>query len=691
MLKIKKKSQMSIFVVISIILIIVTSFLFYNNKFDFFVSHESKIKSQVSDSIKDCVLKETKNGAFLLGFQGGRIEISREIKLDKLNFKHRYIDIGLNNSGFKIMNWDSDLGEIPTIDSMEKELQTFVRNNSISCIENNLKALKDTLNITIEDKLKIDIKLNKRNVAVDIKLPIKFNEINSQQTFYISDYFLKIDGLKIKDLYELSLRIYNLEKQSNFFEELVLEQIASASDYSSPNSMPSEGMNIACGFRPWTINQLKKNLANLNNHNFKYLQFVGTFSKNGILDANLNDNFKKYYQSPVIGYVQKIPNLKRNFKDFEVDVTMPSVEQTGKNGYFQKYPYRKFEVTPSSGNLVKPINMKIGKDVKIPIPCIQVFHHLYDLDYDLMIKIVDRSDDGMNYFFQFPLRILIEKSQPKKSEQSQRISIEKTTATNEKFCAKNNLKYPLYVYATDKSTGNLLDDVNISYECIQLSCDIGKTSKRVLDLGDGRKVVDQNSRPVLETKFPFCLGGRIIGEKKGYFRGIKKGVITDNSLLDTEDLDSGNGKNIKEVSLIPQLKFNINEGSFLLVEKSGISYRVRQLGGSVYVDIENKGIDFESQILWPIESSGYFDKVVLLDDEDVLYNISIIYLDSNSNLRGIAEIENWKPNLNSIRSGAKIKFIIPISPNIIDEKSYVDFTNYMNAGIESSLFGIKFS
>jgi len=670
----KNRAQISMFVIISIILIIVSSFLFYNSGSDFFVSHETKIKTQVLDSVKSCVLKEAKSGTFLLGFQGGRINLPTDLSLDPKNFKNKYIDLG-----FKISNWDSQLGDVPTLNSMKLELENYITNNSLGCIDNNLKALKDSLNISVVGDLKVDVTFNKNDVVVDTTYPIRYNERNSAQTFFIENYFVKLEGVKLKGLFELASQIYNLESSNNIFEKLVLEQIYSANDYSSKNSMPSEGMNIKCGFTPWTIPQLKSNLANLNNKNFKFLQFSGTYSKENILNLNFNKDLNTlglldYYKSPVVGYVQNLQNPKSYFKNFDVKVSMPSVEVTGNSGYLQSYPYRKFEVSPSSGNLVKPMNMKIDSGVKIPIPCIQVFHHLYSLDYDLLIKLEDKSVDGNNYFFQFPLRVLIEKNNPKK-KLNPIINLERPTATNEKFCADTNKKYPLTVYATDKKTGNSLDDVQISYDCVSLSCDIGKT-KRL-----SYKGVVYGNNPYFEGKFPSCFGGKIVAKKEGYFRGITKGVNVDSSLL------GDNSGSVKEVQLIPKIDFSLDKSSFLFVDKdTKQSFRIHSKSdGMVYVSISNKGLGFSTNALFPFEKDSLdFNKITLLDD-DISYNVSVIYLDAQDKLKGMLELQNWKPNVNS---GSKLEFVIPVTSTEINGDTYMAFLDYMNFVVSGGDYGI---
>ena len=124
------KAQVSIFIIIGVILIIVSAFLIYNSDIEIFQSHDTKLKNQISDVVKDCIYQSADTGAFLLGQQGGYIEIPNKIK----NNPTKSTDFG-----FKIPTWDTQRGDIPTIDSMEYELKKYIEKESYSCIQSNLK------------------------------------------------------------------------------------------------------------------------------------------------------------------------------------------------------------------------------------------------------------------------------------------------------------------------------------------------------------------------------------------------------------------------------------------------------------------------------------------------------------------------------------------------------------------------
>lgn len=675
MLNFKKTAQVSIFVIISAIIVLVGVFLVFNSEVDFFISHETQLKNSVSDVVKSCIEKDAENGVFLLGFQGGYIEVPKEISINP----KRNVDLGV-----KIPNWDSERGEIPTISSMENELNNYISEKSIACIKTNIQALEESMNIEIgEENLVVKTTINKENVDIESSLPISFKEKNSEQTYYVSDYFVKLESVRLGDMYSLALEIYNSEVQDNFLEELTLDQIYSASDYSSPISMPGEGMSFTCAKRVWTIPQLKSNLIHLNNNNFKYLYIDGTSSIDSVFDANLNSEFgtlglRDYYKSPVTGYIQQISNPSSSFRNYGAEFFVPTPVDLNRATFGSKDVFREFEVTPSSGSTVKPMDFKIDVGAKIPIPCIQIYHHLYSLDYDVMVKLTDKNDDGQNYLFQFPLRVVIKNNSPK-GEAGSQVFAEPQTATNDKFCSNESRVYPYQIYAKDEF-GNYLSNVNITYKCVALSCDVGTTEKPRYEFDPN--LVRKNAVPLLETNFPYCIGGKVIAEANGYHQVTSTRIDTTSEIL---ELDSTQYVDV-EMKSLKSFKMDISSFYILFIEDRKGARVESEKDGFIYVSVENKALDFESEVMWPTEE-GFLDTLNLINEDGTAYNLSVIYVDKDYNLKGAIEIQNWTP---SVKYGNTIEFVIPATRGKVDETNYELFYSQMNDALNEYLsdFGV---
>ncbi len=652
----KQKGQISIFVVIGAIIVIVGIFMFFNGEYEIFASSETKTKNQLSEIVQTCTEESARQGAFLLGFQGGYITIPQEIKVNP--FKR--VSFGDDsNSPFSIPTWDSETGDVPTILSMQNQLNDYIVSNSLSCINSGVDDLREFLDITVEDdRFSVDTRINSNNIIVETNLPIRFSEKNledSENT--IADYIIELEDIRLGELYNLAIEIYNKEQETYFVEELVLDQILSANDYSNRQlSMPTEGMTFSCRPYVWIKEELKETLANLNNNNFKYIQFEGTQS----LDSNLEelgDNLRQYYDK---NYV--FP-LDSNYEDFAVSMFMPSSEYTGNNGFLSRYPFREFEVTPSSGQLVKALDFEVDGGVKIPVPCIQIFHHLYTLDYDLIVRLDDNTETENSYFFQFPLRVKIENNAPKKAP-STFIATEDTINYNEEFCSEESRIYPRYVYATDFNSGEDLEEVNVTYTCGALRCNLGQTQRTSylgIEYGDSE----------LETSVPYCYGGRLKAEKGGYFQ-LPYTKFASPIITDTFDL-----RPLDDIIMVPTKKFEVDANTFIAkvnyqpdapaLESSVVIQEEGQ--GLFYVTFENKGLDFESSAIWPNE--GEFLNEIELLDYDASYNVTAIYIDSNDELRGLMELQNIK--LGDIFAAQELDIVIPASNEPLDENNFLEY------------------
>ncbi|MDA3856480.1 MAG: hypothetical protein PF569_09570 [Candidatus Woesearchaeota archaeon] len=651
----KNKAQISIFIIIGVILIIVLSFLFFSGKYELFIPHDTKIKNQVSEIVEDCVYDATSRGVFLLGFQGGYIEIPLDVAANPS--KHA-------DFGSIIPNWDSERGDIPTILSMQRELENFVKEEAYSCVYNNLNNMTNfDISIDEKDTFEVESRINDHNVVVESYFNVKFNEKNSEEILTVSDYYVKLDNTRLGSLYKLAVEVYNHEGSTYVFEDLIIDQIRSADNYGDPESMPTEGMSFSCSNKIWTKEQLKKNLANLNNNNFRYLYFDGTYSKESLYQSSFNEDYgtlglRDYFDK---NYVVDMGNINSDFANYNVEVFMPSTEITNSEGYFQSYPYREFEVSPSSGQIVRSMEMEVDLGAKIPIPCIQVYHHLYDLDYDLIVKLTDYSEDGNYDIFQFPLRIIVENNEPKKVSFTSIVQ-EPRTFNLDAYCNDESYEYPLKVIALD-NYGNYLDRVNVSYKCINLKCDMGETKIPSNVLG--------YPKPELVTDYPFCIGGKVIGEKEGYFTAEQR-VNTDSSLLKREVFF---GENFVELEMIPIISYDVDVETFLVKYADGQGDRIMdESEGSVIITVENKELKFDSTAMWP-NGGDFLNKIEFLDDPEVVYNVSIVFMDAESQLRGLLELEDFSPELSSNR----IQFVIPGSRTPIEENGYLEFYEYVQS------------
>ena len=710
-----QKSQLSIFIIIGAVLVLVLIFFISIKSVSFFEPQTSKSLTDITEKVEFCLEKFGKSGVFLLGFQGGFIEIPERIVTNPKN----YVSFGGGDKSLKIPNWDVERGDVPTLKSMEEELEKYIKleENAYTCIVSSLEDLKEQYEFDdfSYENFEADALLTDSSVLLSLKFPISFKEIDTGDDFSIREFSTELKRVPLKKLYNIALKIYELEEETYFVEELVLDQIHSAKGYEDPKtSMPTEGTSFSCRPFYWQIEDLKSTLARLNNNNFKYLYFVGTKKPN--YDAHLTGNYKDlkhYYNLEDYNLTKVLENmdeeskkeqlewLKRNniesipqpgqlghytfdlgvknSENIAVDVVMPSVEITQNNNYFQRYPYRKFDVNPRSGQLVKSQQLKLdfdtGGGIKIPIPiwCVQMHHHLYTLDYDLIFKLTDESKEGSNYFFQFPLRVYIENNEPKKSFNTFFVG-EEQTATNDKFCSNEFRKYPAELWAYDGVTGNSLDGVEFTYKCGGLSCDLGTSQI---------PATAHQFIPILETNLPFCLNGILKAEKEGYhtqekliYSAGEKKISEQNNVIVTE-YSNDKKKTLYHVYLTPLKKYPITKPWQIVVyDRDNFGKTIDGFrDGRVYINLENEGLKFASSVLYPNDNFDFFKTLNFLDKDKIKYNLSAYYINKDGHLQGFLEHEDWEPKF----SGNEIIVRIPAtSQGIKNAEDFENFIEYMN-------------
>jgi hypothetical protein len=665
-----KKGQVTIFVVIGIILIIVVTFLLTNSQFELFESKETKLLNQVSDIVDSCIKINSEQGLFILGMQGGFIELDRT----QLAVPRSYIDLG-----FKIPSWEIEPNRVPTINSMEVELNEHISTNAKTCITSNLDALDDVFDFEDFEDLQVKSKINQNNVVVESNFPITFSEKNSEEKLSIESYYLKLDNNNLGDLYNLGIEIYSIEQQNDILSNLVLDQIYSSSDYSDKESMPTEGLSFSCAKRIWTKSKLKDNLVNLNNNNFKFLYFDGTMPITDLYASTFNDvdvsaQGANYYENY---YTFTLDDTKSSFKNYKVEISMPTTQSTQKGNYFQKDRFRNFEVTPSDGEIVQSTDMKVDMGIgSIPIPCVQLFHHLYTLDYDLLVKITDYSEDGNKNIFQFPLRVQINNNAPSSEIPFTLPSVSqdnKLTATDSKFCAEENRFKEELIYAVDVNTQQTVQNANITYECISLSCDLGETERA------SYRGFQTTQDSFLKTKLPYCVGGTLTAEAPGYF-STKLRVDSSESAV--------NVKGTYDIDLIPTKIFELTDNTAFAIFSNGGGKRIEtEDDGMMFISIKNDEYDFQSQGLWPTEK-GIMDTLEFLEIEDLAYNVSVVLTDEDYELIGIFELKNWIPE---IHTGNNIKIMVPSTSSPLKEDKFIEFYESSNQLVSGEIdIGIKY-
>lgn len=664
----KKNTQITVFVIIGIISIIVgigAYFLLTQSEEDMVKLEQDK----VNNLIQDCVKKYGENGISLLGQKGGFIYIPSRVENDPF----KTVDLG-----FKVPIWQEGLH--PSLNSMENDLSRFVEEQSLSCIKRGLREYEGVFNYTFLNNMSVNTTIKEENVVFDIDFPIKITLLDTLNSYSIDSFNVDIKSKRLKKSFEIASKIIEKQIDTKFLENLVIEQIQTASNYDDPiHSMPAEGMVFSCRRFIWTIPQLQENLVNLNNNNFKYLNFQGTASLD-VPDAH-KEFYVDYYKSENVGYSVDLGDLPSGSSEFRVLTFVPSSSTI--SGYEQSdnfFTFKKFEVTPNDGGVTTALEVEVG-DFKFPIPCIQIFHHLYDIDYAIVFQIQDTKD---NFIFQFPVRVQISRNQPAASVPFTIIDNEDDVSTmnNRKFCSKEPLyseekiingnlvreeipslrSYPLKISVKDKFTGEYVDNVTIIERCVGLKCEIGQTQIPTF-MGLERA----GAAAELYENFSYCENAKIIAQKEGYASNEIFVNIND----ELKKYSSSNPVE-RTIEIVPEKTFEISQTVALKDFETGEFWRLAD-GEMVYVSVEANGFDYKSTAIVPTIHDD-FKYLKTLMDPTLTYNLSAYYLDSDYGVQGMLNIDNWKP---IEYDGNVLMLTIPSKrEKIVESENFMRFYDY---------------
>ena len=652
-----KNSQIMIFIIFAVVVLIVSIFLIVILDVEIFTTKQNELTGIINDKISRCIKNDLNNAVNVLGLMGGHIYLPENIENHPNLYNEKYVDLGV-----KVLNWHEN--NIPTISSMEDEITKYLLENSRGCIENSIEDL-DYLNFESFKDFEVQTFINDFSVLAQVKFPLNFNEVGSSEIYSVEDFEVELLGSPIGAMYELSAKIYNKNQQESFLENLIIDQILSASDYSSHNSFPTEGMLFSCDKRVWTMSNLRRNLARMNNANFKFLQIENTYSKDYLKNLFLDDTTRNYYDN----FYSIDVLAKDSDKDFLVEVFMPSVEITENQGFVKSYPFRKFEISPSDGEIVKAKDFNIRSLGSVKVPCIQIFGHKYNLDYDLVVKITDRDRKYDGYFFNFPIRVQIENTFPKKSvPKLLGAGLEPLTTNN--YCLDENRVNNIRISAIADNE-NYLDKATFKYSCLTNTCHIeNKTQKETFN---GVEIF--SSKPSLTTKLPYCIGGVLEGEKEGYFSKPQR--------IDTIYSEENEDLQAVDINFYELKEYEISKDNFLLVNNGVGTYLKDTM--SAYIEIENENLGFSSQGAYPSDFED-FSKIEILR-EPKKYNISV-YIMEDGNLVGFLEIKDM---LIDTSKGNRIDVKLNSLEQGLEDEKYIEYYEDMLEKTKTGRYYFKIS
>jgi len=194
----KRKSQITVFIIIGIVLLLVVGFTYHLSSV-LRGSNKGTDSDVVTGFVKNCVTLTTEEGLILLGSQGGYLDLSDDNKLES-KFIDETIALGLLDGQMKM----------PGLNNIKDDLEKFVTENTLRCIDN-FKSIKNpALIITTGTDVKTNIIFTEGMTIAEYTMPLK---IEHKQTINTMDTFRVQVPIRMKHVYET---VYNAMESTNY-------------------------------------------------------------------------------------------------------------------------------------------------------------------------------------------------------------------------------------------------------------------------------------------------------------------------------------------------------------------------------------------------------------------------------------------------------------------------------------------
>jgi uncharacterized metal-binding protein len=510
-MRVNKRGQVTIFIFLAILLVsVVVAYFVLRDDVDHSIDEEFE---EVYGYYLSCIEDATERGVDLLGARGGYIE-APDFEAGSL-FAPSGSQLGFMGQAVPYWLYVSGNGvfreQVPTSSQMASQLGDFVAGEILKCDFSDYESMGYDVYMGDVDAVYVEIGLE----DVDVIVNQNVNLYKDESSVYIETSEAEVSS-RLGKFYEQAVETFEVEKESMFLENYALDVMRVYA--------PVDGVDLSCVPKVVDKAEVRENLSEA------LVANVGMIKLNGDYYDLSEDDF---------GY-------------FVVDDL--NAEGAVRFVYDDNWP-TKIEVY--GDEVVVPIGLQEG--LSYLGFCYLPYHYVYDVYFPVMVQFYD--DDEL---FQFPTVVVISKNQAREA-----LDVSGYSSVESEVCRYRNQEVEVNVYDMDLNSV----EARISFECLQESCDIGKTNE------DGELVY----------YFPQCLNGYVVARADGY--------------ADAKDLISTNSESVSNI--VMKRKYNL---SFDLdVDSALISF---------------DGEDYSTSVMYPQSNS-----IELVED---YYNVTVYAYESSS-------------------------------------------------------------
>ena len=436
----KKRGQVTIFIIIAIV-IIGGAVVFYSYR-DSIIGEKIPVSiGPVYNNFLFCLENKVLTGIDILESQGGYISLPDF----EPGSKYMPFSSQLNFLGNPVPYWYYVSGnniqkeQVPSKNEMENQLEDFIEEKINKCVFDEYYEHGFEINQGVPEA---SVNIGKEKVDVSLKMEMGFER--GEDNIVIKNHNIEIDS-KLGMLYDSAIEIYQKEQSDLFLENYAVDNLRLYA--------PVDGVELTCSPITWNADDVFDELQEAIEANTLALK-----AKRG--DYSLKKEENKY---------------------FVIDIPVESNVQFINS---KSWP-NSFEVVPSEGNIL--ISKPVGNQPGLGILgfCYVPYHFVYNIRYPVLVQVLEGNE-----IFQFPVAVVIQGNQPRES-----LDVSAVDIGIPELCKYKNTLVDVNVYDTKLN----LVEADISYDCLGVTCDIGKA-----EFGS------------LTENFPQCVNGQIIAKAEGF-------------------------------------------------------------------------------------------------------------------------------------------------------------------------------
>jgi hypothetical protein len=586
----KKRGQITIFVIIALVILIIAGFaIYFFNRKEITVTTPPE-RDEVTAEVKPlqgyveaCTNSLATESIVKLGSHGGYIDPNdpylsgrlfvgeplKQYESDLAYFSPKNVNSAVAYWYYSYSMVDCNnclmMSQAPYIDEIERQISLYVSENLDSCIRS-FESFKDLgFRIEFGDTIFVKTTLRDQDVIIESIYPI--NVTTGDTTIKMEKFYTVVD-IPLMKYYQMALNITRAQYEYGFLENLDLYLIHAYSGFDGKYLPPMYAYTNNYDLVYWSKTQTKNRVNDLLITYTPMLQVSNTKTYKTINPENLTlyeQNFYTYLNIDLFNH--SMPNTEISFV------------YLGEGIYV--------DVNPSNGELLGPYTDVSGaSEISfLPPSQVNIYQFFYDVSHPIIVEINDEYKPGENYKFVFALESNIKENLKLKdwwnasnrplyfdpeffkrtfndqqegtklnnSDNTKQYNYKKRTTEN-LFCEDNQkLSGEMTLKTYDAVNNEPLLDVSVTFGCGNfVNCPLGRT------------IFNSTTGYVLfKDKLPICQNGYILLEKDGYQN--KKIPLT---------TSINQNKNIGSIYLEPIIKKN------LTVKRFEIARRTRTMLGN---------------------------------------------------------------------------------------------------------------